>query len=219
MWLYDEMCQAGFTRVSVDHSVFVKQSTQGHTMVTVHVDDMAATTSNPKTLTLMVTNLWKIIDVVDMGPIKWFLGMKVTRDRLACTISLSQSAYIDTILQHFGMTDSYGGSTPLDPKVILVKSMSPAPDEERDKMKRIPYLAGVGSLMYASIATHPDIMFAMNKLSQFNSNPGLAHWTVLQHVLCYLKQTKHYTLTLGGVTRPSLIGYTNSDYAGGMDMR
>ena len=48
--LYDEMCKAGFTRVSVDHSVFVKKDDQGSAMVTVHVNDMAATANNTVTL-------------------------------------------------------------------------------------------------------------------------------------------------------------------------
>ena len=81
-------------------------------------------------------------------------------------------------------------------------------------MQKIPYLAGVGSLMYVSMATRPDITFATNKLSQFNSNPGLAHWTALQRVLQYLKQTCDYSLTLRGTQKAILVGYTDSDFAG-----
>ena len=72
------MCKAGFIHVSVDHSVFVKHSDSGHAMVTVHVDDMAAAANNPETLQRTVRDLRNIIDIVDMGPIKWFLGMAVT---------------------------------------------------------------------------------------------------------------------------------------------
>ena len=99
MRLYDEIRRAGFTRVSVDHSVFVKQSSKGNAMVTVHVNDMTAAASNSETLAHTITEQRRVIDVIDMGPIKWFLGMNVTRDRAACTISLSQGTYIDTILK------------------------------------------------------------------------------------------------------------------------
>ena len=78
MCLYDEMRKAGFVRVSVDHSVFVKHSDLRHAMVTIHVDDMAAVANNPETLRRTVQDLQNIIDIVDMGPIKWFLGMAVT---------------------------------------------------------------------------------------------------------------------------------------------
>ena len=122
-------------------------------MVTVHVDDMAAAVSNLETLAHTINELRRVIDVIDMGSIMWFLGMNVTRDREACTISLSQSAYIDTILKQFNMTKSYGVSTPLDPNIVLSTTMSPTSDEEKVKMRNVPYLAGVGSLMYASMAT------------------------------------------------------------------
>jgi Reverse transcriptase (RNA-dependent DNA polymerase) len=211
------MQKAGFTRVSVDHSVFVKRDLLGDAMVTIHVDDMAVATSNTQTLTTTFNDLQKIIDVVDMGEIHWFLGMAVTRDRKARTIFLYQRAFINTILKRFSMEDSYGVSTPLDPNVVLSKSMSPTSDEEKNHMKRIPYLAGVRSLMYASLATRPDITFVTNKLSQFNSNPGRAHWTALQRVLRYLKHTRNHVLVLGGQGEITLEGYTDSDYAGCVD--
>ena len=55
--LYEEICKAGFTRVSMDHSVFVKQSSLGQAMVMVHVDDMAAAASNTQTLHETVQDL------------------------------------------------------------------------------------------------------------------------------------------------------------------
>ena len=174
------MCKAGFVCVSVDHSVFIKHSDSSHAMITVHVDDMAAATSNSATLQKTIQDLQNIINIVDMGPIKWFLGMAVMRAQTHCTITLSQTAYIDTILKHFKMEDSYTVSTPLDPNVMLDKLMLPQSNEEWKKMKGIPYLAGVGPLMYASMATQPDITYATNKLSQFNADPGLPHWMALQ---------------------------------------
>ena len=84
-------------------------------------------------------------------------------------------------------------------------------------MLGIPYLAGIGSLMYASMATRPDITYATNKLSQFNADPGLPHWTALQQVFRYLKWTRDFVLTLGGIAKPQLTGYTDSDYAGCTD--
>ena len=70
-------------------------------MVTIHVDDMVAAASNSETFTHTITELCRVIDIIDMGPIKWFLSMNVTRNRAAYTISLSQGAYIDTVLKLF----------------------------------------------------------------------------------------------------------------------
>ena len=115
------------------------------------------------------------------------------------------------------MEDSYTVSTPLNLNVVLNKSMSLQSNEEQIKMKEIPYLSGVGSLMYASMETRPDITCATNKLSQFNADPDLPHWVALQQVFHYLKKMRNFALTLGNVTKPQLIGYTDSDYAGCTD--
>ena len=133
--------------------VYLLLVSKGNAMVTVHVDDMAAAASNLETLSHTITELRRVINVIDMGPIKRFLSMNITRDRAACTISLSQGTYINTILKQFNMTESYGVSTPLDPNVVLSTAMSPTSDEEKVKMGNVPYLSGVGSLMYASMAT------------------------------------------------------------------
>ena len=164
-----------------------------------------------------MTSLHKIIDIINMGPIKWFLGMHISRNRTVHTISLSQGTYIDTILKKLDMTDSYGMSTLLDPNVVLLKSLSPTSDDEKAKMKDVPYLASFSSLMYAAMVTCPDITFVTNKLSQFSSNPGPMHWTALQCILQYLKRTRNYVLILGGKRLQHLSSYTNSGYAGCTD--
>ena len=77
------------------------------------------------------------------------------------------------------MTDTYSVTMLLNPNVIQSMTMSPSMEKQKAVILKIPYLTGVRSLMYAPMVTHPDITFATNKLSQFNSNPGLAHWTAL----------------------------------------
>ena len=44
------MCKAGFTRVSINHSMFVKKDNQGSAMMTVYIDDMAVMANNTMTL-------------------------------------------------------------------------------------------------------------------------------------------------------------------------
>jgi len=43
--------------------------------------------------------------MTDLGPVNWLLEIKVTRDFEVCTLSLSQTSYIDSILQRFNFTD------------------------------------------------------------------------------------------------------------------
>jgi hypothetical protein len=65
-------------------------------------------------------------------------------------------------------------------------------------MKNIPYREGIGSLMYASVGTRPDIAFAVSTLAQFSENPVQVHWDAIKHVFCYLNGMKKLALTYRG---------------------
>jgi hypothetical protein len=79
-------------------------------------------------------------------------------------------------------------------------------------MCKVPYCKAIGSLMYASVATHPDITFAVVTLSQFLDNLGEAHWEAMKHIFQYLSRTWDYALTYGG-EKHDLVGYMNADGA------
>lgn len=46
----------------------------------------------------------------------------------------------------------------------------------------------VGSLLYAAITTRPDISYAVQTLSQFNTNPGPEYLTAVKRVFRYLHE-------------------------------
>ena len=66
--------------------------------------------------------------------------------------------------------------------------------------------------MYATIATRPNITFAVSTLSQFLDNPGEAHWEGVKQIFRYLTGMKDWTLTYGE-ERHELLGYTDMDGA------
>ncbi|PAV17670.1 hypothetical protein PNOK_0615600 [Pyrrhoderma noxium] len=77
-----------------------------------------------------------------------------------------------------------------------------------------PYAQLVGSLMYLAICTCSDISFAVGKLGQFSSNPGITHWKAAQHLLHYLQSTKGYQLTYAPDSSQTELftGYTDTDF-------
>src|SRR5579863_4742682 len=114
--------------------------------------------------------------LTDLGPVSWLLGIQVMHDHSACTISLSQAAYIKSIIARFSLADAKPYSTPIVPSASYSKSDSPASVTDAARMHKVPYREAIGSLMYASVATCPDITFAVSTLSQFLENLGEAHW-------------------------------------------
>jgi hypothetical protein len=77
-------------------------------------------------------------------------------------------------------------------------------------LTNVPYREAVGSLMWASIATRPDLTYTVTTLSQFLDKPTQTHWNAVKHVLRYLKATENFKLTYGGA-KSGLEGYSDAD--------
>ena len=75
----------------------------------------------------------------------------------------------------------------------------------------------VGSLLYAAMATRPDIAQAVSAVSKFNANPNVAHLTAVKRIFRYLKGTVNFALKYE--QSDSLIGYADADWAGDQDDR
>lgn len=59
----------------------------------------------------------------------------------------------------------------------------------------------VGSLIYLSTCTLPDIRFVVSKLSQYFAEPTVEHWNTVKHVFRYLKGTMEKGCTSGETTQ------------------
>ena len=90
-------------------------------------------------------------------------------------------------------------------------------------MKSIPYQNITGSLLYAAMATRPDIAFAVGSLCRFNSNYGYEHWLAAKRVVRYLKGTQDLSIVYDGNLDNNLSaithGFSDADWAGDIDSR
>ncbi|GFS89311.1 retrovirus-related Pol polyprotein from transposon TNT 1-94 [Trichonephila clavipes] len=63
-------------------------------------------------------------------------------------------------------------------------------------MAKLPYRSVLGCLSFIANHTRPDISYAVNIFSQFQTNPGMLHWTGLLKLLGYVSQSRGFTLRL-----------------------
>ena len=202
----------GFSTSVADPGVFHVRVGEHMLVLAVHVDDCILTGSNNDLIAQYKAKLNACHALTDLGPVHWLLGIKITRDRSARIISLSQASYIDAILSRFALSDAKSCPTPMTHGTMLTKEDSPSNPNEIARMGKTPYREAIGSLMYAAVATRPDIAFAVSYLSQFLENPGEAHWEAAKRVFRYLAGTKTMQLTYGG-EHHELEGYTDADGA------
>ncbi len=89
-------------------------------------------------------------------------------------------------------------------------------DFEQGYQGKFDYQQLIGSLLYLSTNTRPDISYAVSFLSQFNCCYTSTHWELAKSVLNYLKQNPKFGLNFTRCSDPtlSLIGYSDADWAG-----
>ena len=102
--------------------------------------------------------------------------------------------------------------TPLPAGIHLEKSEGPVALNTKTYYQQI-----IGTLIYATIGTRPDIAFVATRLSRFNNNPTEEHIKYAKYVLRYLKGTKELKIKYDGASDAGLIGYSDSDWGENRD--
>jgi hypothetical protein len=213
----------------------MKQTKTSNTIIIgLFVDDMVISHSDED------TNEWKQdkhklkmkYELSELGDIHHILGMKVTRQRNN-DIMLSQDVYIENKLKTFGFDSSTCVSTPemvIKPtRLIKVNSTDDESIEQvNDKNNKLTellceqdvntYRAMVGSLIYASISTRPDITHAVNMISRHMNAPMNVNMIMAKRILRYLNGTRHhgllYTHNKNTSDQVELVGYCDADWGG-----
>ena len=65
--------------------------------------------------------------------------------------------------------------------------MSPTSPEEKGEMSKIPYREAVGTLLWLSLGTRPDICYAVSQVAKYNDCYGAEHWKALKKIFRFLK--------------------------------
>ncbi|CAI7744385.1 unnamed protein product [Closterium sp. NIES-53] len=109
----------GFVPSTADPSLFLRTDTSLPPFyVLVDVDDLIFATADTEALTLVKSELQKRLTCTDLGELRSYLGLQITRDRARCTITLTQSHMVHQVLQHSGVDLAY-------PLSLLARYMAP----------------------------------------------------------------------------------------------
>ena len=174
--------------------------------VAVYVDDLLVIAKKEEEIKKVSDLLNDNFKMQYNGELKFLLGweIKISVDK----IMVSQEQYIRDVLARFNMEHCDPYPTPLSPGTRL----SPMVENSDES---IPYRSAVGSLMYLATGTRPDIAFAVGLLSRRLHKYSANEWTLVKHVLRYLKNTIDHGIHITKTGKPfELIGYSDADFAG-----
>ena len=114
----------------------------------------------------------------------------------------------------FKMQDCKPVSTPVD-----TSSKRVVAEDDDECFNQLLYQSAIGSLLYLSVSTIPDITYAVGNLARFSSKPTKTHWTVLKRVLRYLKGTMTHGIIYTQKVSNECVGFADVDWAGDVNDR
>ncbi|CAI7782023.1 unnamed protein product [Closterium sp. NIES-54] len=200
----------GIVPSTADPSLFLRTDTSLPPFyVLVYVDDLVFATADTEALTLVKSELQKRHTCTDLGELRSYLGLQITRDRARCTIILTQSHMVHQVLQRFGFQYSSPQLTPLSTS----HSLSAPPSDESVEPSG-PYPELVGCLMYLMTCTRPDLAYPLSLLARYvaPSRHRKVHWGAAKRVLRYLCSTSGMGLVLGGRGPVVLTGHADASW-------
>ncbi|CAI7806076.1 unnamed protein product [Closterium sp. NIES-54] len=202
--------QWSLRRPTADPSLFLRTDTSLPPFyVLVYVDDLVFATADTEALALVKSELQKRHTCTDLGELRSYLGLQITRDRARRTITQTQSHMVQQVLQRFGFTWSSAQATPL----ATGHSLSAPPSDDSVEPSG-PYSELVGCLMYLMTCTRPDLAYSLGLLARYVA-PGRhrkVHMDAAKRVLRYLCSTSGMGLVLGGRGDVVLTGHSDASW-------
>lgn len=193
----------GYKKSAYEPCLFTKYNGNFKIFIALFVDDFFVFYNCDNTFNTLKNVLQCEYKIKDLGQLKQCLGMRVKHNNNC--ISIDQEEFVNKILNRFNMMDCKTSETPMEVNLKLEKGMEACNNN-------IPYQQLLGSLMYLSVLTRPDISYSVSYLSQYNTCFTETHWKHLKRLLKYLQKTKSYGLVFkkGNCV---LRGFVDADWA------
>ena len=197
-----------------DPSMLILVDKNEKSFALIYVDDQMITGPNDELNARIKNAILEKFPGKDLGEVEKYVGLTIKRNRELGTMKLYQPLHIDQLVTTFGQTDANPVYVPMDKSLNLFENNGSPPHTNVQN-----YISLVGSLLYISIASRPDIAYAASVLSRFNHKPSRNHWLAAIKVLRYLKTTRNFGLVYGN-NKPQetnnklqVISYCDSEWA------
>ena len=206
--LDDHLRGMGFVQSSSDPCIYIASEGESF-IIGVYVDDIVLAGRSQKRMDEVKRDISEKFEVKDLGELNYFLGVNIVQDHKNGTVWIGQPLYTQNVLKRFGMEDAKPVSTPASVNTKLLKG-----SEESEYVDQDLYRSAVGSLLYLSTMTRPDIAYAVGNVARFSAKPTKQHWTAVKRILRYLKGTPNLGLLYRRSNSKSVVGYSDADWGG-----
>lgn len=204
---HDFIVKLGYKRSEHDFCLYYRSAKGVVTYIVIYVDDILLVSNSDQAIADMKRKLSAEFEMKDLNEIRSFLGLNVQRNRQKRIMTIDQRAYVQGILERFGMQNCKASAIPMDPNLRLEKEQDPK------KFTDKPYRELVGCLMYLMVTSRPDICAAVNYFAGFQCGASEQHWVHLKRILRYLRGTDDFKLVYGrDKPAETLEAFTDADW-------
>ena len=204
------LIDVGFKQSMADHSMFIKKTGSSFLCLLVYVDDIILIGNCSAKIECFKKVLDGQFKLKDLGDLRYFLGLEVARSQQG--IFICQRHYALELLNETGFLGCKPVKTPMEPNLKLSNKDGELLDDP------LLYRRMIGKLLYLTI-TRPDLSFAVNRLSQFMSNPRKSHLLAVHRVLQYVKMTPGQGIFFPSSSSLQLKAFADSDWGTCPDTR
>ncbi len=195
---------AGFYQSKTDPCLFLHNDC----IIVLYIVDTLIFAPDDQTINNVIKTLSDTFILEDQGDVNDFLGIRITKDPISRTISMTQTGLIESIIKDVGLsTTSNTKSTPADSILYADKSKTPRGDTWN-------YRSVIGRLNFLAQNTRPNISFAVHQCTRLCSAPTKLHEIAVKHIIRYLILTRDKGLLLQPISNLSLDMYVDADFAG-----
>ncbi|XP_019108185.2 uncharacterized mitochondrial protein AtMg00810-like [Beta vulgaris subsp. vulgaris] len=201
----DFVSAIGFSNSTSDHSLFIYRRESNMAYLLLYVNDIILTASSDALRQSIMTRLSYEFSMKDLGSLKYFLGVSVTRHEGG--LLLSQCKYAQEIIDHAGMISCKPSPTPVDTN-SKVTATTRVPYADPTK-----YCSLAGALKYLTF-TRPDISYAVQQICLHMHDPHDEHMSALKRIIHYIQGTLYLGQNLSPSPVTDLVSYTDADWGG-----
>jgi hypothetical protein len=168
------MLSQNFVCCKSDPNLYMLRMDDSLLILVLYVDDLLVTGFSTSAIVAIKRILHDRFLMTDMGPLHFFLGLKISQD--ASCIKLSQVKYAQDILERFHMTDYNYAPTPFLSEVKLEDG------GDTPLVDNTLYIQQVGSLLYLTNSI-PYLSYAVGAVSRFMQESHELQWKVAKCIL------------------------------------
>jgi hypothetical protein len=178
----------------------------------VYVDDLLLACKDQNRMNRVKGDLAARFKMKDLGPVTYYLGIQVHRDRAKRLTHLHQGTYVEKVVERFNLQDAKPVGVQLQPSAVFTPIHAEDSNFLRERPE-VPYASAVGAVLYSALCTRVDVAYAISQLSRFSSNPAKVHWEALKKLIRYLKGTSSWGLTYTGAKGLTLEVYSDANFS------